>query len=64
MICVTAAASAGMYLVRGNIVAPIADPAGDPDAYYLCEGARLPISRRRRRCALDDICRLCHRHLV
>ena len=41
-----------------------ADPAGDPDAYYLCQGARLPICRRRCRCALDHTCRFCDRHRV
>ena len=44
MICVTAAASAGMYLVRGNIVAPIAGPVALGSVVGAVFGARFLMS--------------------
>ena len=44
MICVTAAASAGTYLVRGNIVAPIAGPAALGSVAGAILGARFLMS--------------------
>jgi uncharacterized membrane protein YfcA len=44
MICVTAAASAGAYLVRGNIVAPIAGPVALGSVVGAILGARLLMS--------------------
>jgi uncharacterized membrane protein YfcA len=44
MICVTAAASAGAYFVRGNIVAPIAAPVALGSVVGAILGARFLIS--------------------
>jgi uncharacterized protein len=44
MICVTAAASAGTYLVRGNIVAPIAGPVALGSVVGAIVGARFLMS--------------------